>query len=392
MKIKLIIISLVLVITAFSCNLPGSGMITETPAVVTSEPHSLESTPTSTKPPVEMPAETTPVSEVTPQPAPALPVVYGNRTVDPAEVVLIDPGDGTELQRISAPGLGYGGFGGASRSSVVYVEEDFQKVYHLLFDGTLQELDFLNPEGEVLDGVFLPSPDGLRIAHGAVLSFDPSGDHVQLVVVNIDGSGEQILVDEHQTDRLTRPTPIKWSTDGDHLYFMNVFVGVGGYGGTDLHRVEIATGSSEILLADQNCLCSTSVSPDEARAVRAVKDDHLSLVIKNLDTGVEERLDFPTTYTETWEMVWAPDSSALLVTLGLGDWEADQYSLAKVDMESLEISFLFTEDDRLMRPMAWHVMETIWLNDRDGNLWRMDAASQALTLVATDAWVIPYSQ
>jgi len=91
-------------------------------------------------------------------------------------------------------------------------------------------------------------------------------------------------------------------------------------------------------------------------------------------------------------MVWAPDDSALLVTLGQGMWEMDAYSVIKIDMASLTVTYLVTEDANLMRAVAWQAPETIWFNAKDGALWRMDAESLALTMTATDAWAIAISR
>ena len=91
-------------------------------------------------------------------------------------------------------------------------------------------------------------------------------------------------------------------------------------------------------------------------------------------------------------MVWAPDDSALLVTLGQGMWETDAYSVIKIDMASLEVSYLVTDDPSLMRAVAWQVPETIWFNDREGTLWRMDSADLTLTMVAADAWALAISR
>lgn len=385
MNRNLLFSGLVLIFAALACNLPGRNELPETPSALnTPEAHLPEETLT--------PTESTPIVLPTEEPESAQPIIYADRLVDPPELVFLDPFNGDEIERITAPELGYGLIGGATDTSVFYVDEAFQQAYRLLFDGSRQVLDFLIPEGEYFDGVILPSPDGSKVAYGGVLSYDPSGDHVQLKVVNVDGTEEQILVDAHLTDRLTRPTPIKWTDDGQYLFYMNVFVGVGGYGGTDLYSVEIATGESQLIFPDLNCLCSTSVSPDNTKAVRAVMEAPLSLVIKDVAAGTEETIHFPPQYVEAWEMVWAPDSSTLLVTLGMGNWEDDRYSLARINMDSLEMDFLITDDDRLLRPAAWHVMETIWLNDRDGNLWRMDAESLEMTLIENDARLISYSR
>jgi hypothetical protein len=172
---------------------------------------------------------------------------------------------------------------------------------------------------------------------------------------------------------------------------MNVIEGVEGFGGTDLYRVRIDSGVREEIFDDLNCLCSTSVSPNDSTAVRFMQHGTPVMVLKDLATGEEAFVSFPGKYLQAWDIVWAPDSSALIVTMGLGNWEADAYSVIRVDLDSLAQTFLITDDSRLLRAVVWPVMETVWLNDTAGNLWRMNPSTLDLTLTASEAWIIPPS-
>lgn len=391
-KNRIWIIGLILFVMSLACNFPVGS-----PPQTTPHPGSLP-TPTAENiphgPDLSEPTSTEKVMDEPPAaPAPDIPLAYGDRTSNPAQVVLLDPRDGSPIQRLDAPGLGWGGNGGVTADGIFYVDAAYQHAYHLAFDGSLQILDFLNPEGGTFSGVMLPSPDGRKIALGAVLSFDAEGARIQLKVVHRDGTGERILLDEIvEEERPIRPTPIKWSSDGQHLYYMHVIEGVEGFGGTDLYRIEIATGEEEMLFPDLNCLCSTAVSPDETKAVRFMQHGTPVLVIKDLLTGEEQFVSFPGQYLQAWDILWAPDSSALAVTLGLGNWEADRYSLVRVNLADLSQTFLITKDPRLLRGALWSVMDTIWLNDSDGNLWRMVSDGSGLTLTASEAWIIPPSE
>ncbi len=389
MKLRLFVIVVVLALSVLACNLPGGSEPSPEPPLTaiptpTMEPAADSALPTST--------EAVPLATVSMEGAPPLPIVYGDRTVVPNQVVLLNPLDGTPISRLDAPELGWGGNGGVAENSLFYIDADYETAYRLTFSGVRQELLFLNPDGGYFEGVLLPSPDGLRMAVGSVLSFDASGAHVRLSVINIDGTGEKILIDEILPERPTRPTPIKWSEDGQSLFYMNVIEGVEGFGGTDLLRVDIDSGIREKIFADLNCLCSTSVSPDDSMAVRFMQHGTPVMVLKDLATGEEQFVSFPGKYLQAWDIVWAQDSRALIVTLGLGNWEADAYSVIKVDLDSLEQTFLITDDPRLLRAVVWPIMETIWLNDTDGNLWRMDSSTLNLTLTASEAWIIPSSE
>ncbi len=153
--------------------------------------------------------------------------------------------------------------------------------------------------------MILPSPDGSKIAQGAVLSFDSSGSQVQLKVVDVDGSDEQILVDL-TLDRPLRPTPIKWSEDGETLYYMNVMEGIEGYGGQDLFKVYLDTSIQEQTFPETSPLVSTSVSPNETYAARAVPGDPTGILIRDLVNLTNQTVTLPEKYKQVWQMVWAP--------------------------------------------------------------------------------------
>jgi hypothetical protein len=386
-KKQLWLITAFLILASLACSLPWQSTSTSTSSTDTDVPHTIEETIAPTEDVmVETPMETTEVPDQT------LPIVYGDRSTDPPQLVVLDPLDGSEIMRLDAPDLGYGGIGGVSGSGIFYLDADYQQAYRVGFNNTLQELLFLNPDGGYFEGVILPSPDGTQIAKGAVLSFDTDGSHVQFLTVNIDGTDERVLLDKPALDRPLRPTPIKWSEDGLSIYYTNVIEGIEGYGGLDLIKVDVAVGTSEVIFPDSGGLNSTSVSPGEVYAARAVSGEPLSIVIRDLATGIDQTVTFPMKYRQAWNMVWAPDASSLLVTIGLGNWENDEYSIVKIDPVTLDMTFLITDDDTLPRVVAWQVPETIWLNDTDGNLWKMDSTTLTMTLVAGDVYVIPISR
>ncbi len=383
MKNKFWLAVAALIVASLACSFPGQS--TPTPTSDVEVPHTTEETSAPTESvTAEVPMATTEVPDL------PLPLVYGDDTTDPPQLVVLDPSDGSEIMRLDAPNLGYSGT--VSGNGVFYIDVDNQNAFRVGFDNTLQALPFLNPDGGYFEGVILPSPDGTQIAKGAVLSFDASGSHVQLLTVNTDGTGERILLDDPALDQPLRPQPIKWSADGQSVYYMDVMEGVEGYGGLDLFKVDLATASSETIFANTGTMNSTFVSPGEIYAARADFGDPLSIVIRDLATGTDQTVTFPPKYRQAWEMVWAPDASSLLVTVGLGNWEDDQYSVVKIDPVTLEMTFLTTDDDTLLRAVAWQVPETIWLNDISGALWKMDSTTLAMTMIAGNARLLPISR
>jgi hypothetical protein len=382
-KVGLAII--VLILAGLACNLPWQS--TPTP---TEEAPASHSTEMETETAAAKTAETEEVPDVTAAPSglPS-PIVFHAAP----ELVVLNPLDGAELMRLPAANFGFAGNGGVSGNGVFYVNSDYDQAYRVGFDGVQQELSFLNPGGGSFAGVILPSPDGTQIAQGAVLNFTAEGSDNQLKTVNVDGTGELVLVAETGLEQPLRPTPVKWSADGAALYYMNVIEGIEGFGGLDLLKVDLTTGGVEMIFPDSGGLTSTSVSPGETYAARAVSGDPLSIVIRDLAAGVDQTVSLPAKFKQAWQMVWAPDDSALLVTLGLGMREADENSVARIDPKTLDIKFLISDDPTLPRAVAWQVPETIWFNDRDGALWRMDAVSLATTpVVPSDARVISISR
>ncbi len=390
MKKQIGLAGMVFILATLACSLPGQGTPGLTATAETTVPHSTEiaaeteTATTDTEAAGETPGSTAEVSDL------PVPVVYH---AAPELLVALDPLNGTELMRLPAANFGLAGYGGVTGNGVFFIDSDYTQAYRVGFDGTLQELTFLNPDGGSFEGVILPSSDGAQIAHGAVLDFTAEGSSSQLKVVHSDGTGERVLVEETDRDQPVRPTPIKWSQDGQALYYMNVIEGVEGFGGLDLLRVDLATGSVETIFPDSGSLRSTSVSPGDVYAARAVASEPLSIVIRDLAAGTDRTVTLPAKFKQSWQMVWAPDASALLVTVGLGNWEADEYSVIRLDPVTLALETLIADDPSLPRAVAWQVPETIWFNDRDGALWRMDAETlTTTTLFASDAPVISISR
>lgn len=380
MKNKAWFISFILILALSACSLPTQAV--ETPTVEeTSIAHSTEAIATET----EVAAETAVATETPELP---LPIVYGTGE----ELVILDPATGVEVSRITAPGFGFGWNAFVTGNGVFYVDNNYQNAYRVGFDGAVQELTFLNPDGGYFIGEILPSSDGQKIAHGAIPSYAPEGMQALLKVFNVDGSGEQVLVDQMLEIPL-RPTPIKWSVDGEAVYYMNVVEGIEGYGGRDLYKVELGTNLTEGIFPNADGLVSTSVSPNETYAARAVISDPPSITIRDLVNGTNQTVTLPEKQPQVWQMVWAPDESALLVTVGQGLWtEDDVYSIIRIDLTTLALSYLIEDNVALLRAVAWQVPETIWLMDATSTLWMMNAADQTLSRVASDVSFIAISQ
>ncbi len=132
------LVVLILVLSLSACSYPTQAV--ETPTLdETSVAHSTEEIVTET----EVATETT---AATAAPELPLPIVYGVGE----ELVVLDPATGAEVNRLAAPGFGYGGNGGVTENGVFYVDSDYQNAFRVGFDGVVQELLFLNPDGGYL--------------------------------------------------------------------------------------------------------------------------------------------------------------------------------------------------------------------------------------------------
>lgn len=269
-------------------------------------------------------------------------VVLADFKTDPAGLSVVDPATGIALSNFTAPGLTQSSEQWAAGNYLFYLDSSTQMAHRATFDGTILDMPFVNPGGNFFEGQILPSPDGERIAWGTT-AFEPNaaGDtHIQVTVANVDGTGAQILLDKRLADSVL-PQPVQWSRDGSYLYFTDEPYGIGGYilfwGGPDLQQVDLATGTITEVLPDQGCLCAMSLSPDDAMLAIIVGIDPLELVLRNILDGTERRTQLESEHWQAGNIVWSPDSKALMYTMAIGDPEKEAYSIVRVDAATLAI-------------------------------------------------------
>ncbi len=401
MKNKWIMALVVLILVTLAC-VPGAPNPTD-PVTVPTEtetgPVVLPSDTETAPPVVEEPTDALeptiePTATETP-PEPLRPVVYYQYPADPSLVTVVDPSTGAVLRTFSAPGPGWMGEGAVGGESIFYITSTGTALYRVGFDGVVQDLTFAHPTPGFFDAVILPSPDGQRIAWGSVLSMDASGTDVELKVANIDGSDLRVLLDGRMTES-RRPSPIKFSNDGQYLYYTNMPYGIGGYilfyGGPDLIRINTTTLVAETILPDNKCLCAMEFSPDESKVARIDRSGgSLSLVVHEMAGGAETRFSFPVKYTQAGGIIWSPDGNNLMLTLALGNPDTEVYSVVKIDLVTSVMTYFLSDDARCLRTREWVDPDVAWLSDKDYNVYRMDAATGALTWHAANGYVISNS-
>jgi len=394
MKMKLVAIISVLLMISLACGVA-------TPTVTVPVEHTLE-----TEPPVEATTETSALTEETAAPTeeptatetspePLRPVVYYQYNSDPSLVTVADASTGAIIRTFAAPITGWVPDGAVGGESIFYITNTGTSLLRVGFDGVVQDLGFTHPSPGFFDASILPSPDGQKIAWGSVLNMDTTGTDIILKVANIDGSNVVTLLDGHMAES-RRPSPIKFSDDGQSLYYTNMPYGIGGYilfyGGPDLIKINLTTLVAETILPSNNCLCAMEFSPDESKVARIDRTGSgLSLVVHEISSGTETTFPFPAKYTQAGDILWSPDEGSIMLTLALGNPDAEAYSVVKIDLATSAVTYFLSDDTRCIRTREWVAPEVVWLSDKDYNVYRMDAATGALTWHASDGYVISNS-
>jgi hypothetical protein len=419
---RLLLAPLFLVFAMLACNLAPGGTVKPTTTDTQQAAHQAEPTqppavptellplPTSgitviaptavgaTQPPLPTQALPAPTTVVQPPAtaAPAGPIVLAKVSTDlsqPAALRLVDPITGMTQASFQATGLSQGPSPLVGRSSVFFTDFNSSGVHRVGFDGTAQDLTFMTPENKIFDGMFLPSPDGSRIAWSNQVSQDANNLHIQLVVANVDGSNRKVLLDENRSIP-TRPVPVRWSNDGRSLYYSNIPYGIGGYilffGGSDLIKVDVATGKVLQNLLGSGCLCAAAVSPDETRVayIQRPESDQLNIMLKDVNGGNPVKANLPVGHGQAGAIVWAPDSQSFLVTAARGEPDNEAYTVILFHAADLSSKVLIPDDARLLEAALWPAAGVVWLNDKDNNAWRMDPSTGSLTQSSTGERVL----
>lgn len=384
MKTRLLILVVILIAASQAC--------TANPATQTVLPPM----PTDQSAATQVPVESTPVSFPTDTAQPE-PTVEPTAVSQPAVVTLVSVGGagptvtladahtGEPVATFPAPGLNETNQAFAVTDGIVYKNDDGTLVKEAKTDGSTRDLEFMNPERKFLDAAIMPSSDGTRIAWGAVDNVDQSDNSLNVVLktANVDGSGVNDLLVENRKEWF-RPQPWQWSADGQSLYFSNVMYGIGGYilfgGGTDLQKIDLASHAITEIVPQRNCLCPTTLSPDETLVAYLDRTDAGQVLhIREVNGGADRSLPMDSKYAQAGSILWSPDGASLVLTLAVGDYEKEAYSVVKVDVQTLALQVLVPDDTRLLQTQVWPVQDVIWLDDASHNVWRLDPVSGTLT-------------
>lgn len=237
------------------------------------------------------------------------------------------------------------------------------------------------PELELIDSLTSVSPDGkwtTSISQRPVSQSDIQ--QVFIVASTTDTTVKWIAEDTLQPDGLAYhwPIPLYWSTKHPFLYFSHQYSGDGcftaqNFRGSDLWRTNLDTGEVEQLSPKVGYWLV--ISPDE-RTLAYMAYSQGGLVLRDLESGNERQtgFDIDTQYAgETVyksNLIWAPDSSSLLVTAEIGACSGNSmYSIIKIDVPTLSQTTLINESSRNLKTVTWTEAERAELLDDSGNEW-----------------------
>jgi len=286
----------------------------------------------------------------------------------------VDPDTGDELTTVSVPGW-----------------EKF-KTIQLAGGQIFYETDIgvrrTSPGGEADDLVFvegrsfLPSRDGSWIAWGGCRP-DPGlpACHNRIEVSRADGSERRMVFDEEH-DEPIEARPFEWSEDGRYLYLYHYNPIAAASYPFDIRRVDLETGGVTPLLG-QGDLSDLQLSPDDSMvAYSRLGPEPRTLSLLDLTTGRETEVTLDADHRQAGGIVWAPDSSALAITEGIGVMAREATAVVRVDLQDMRLRTLLPDDPRQLRTLLWLDENWIILGSGTGNnggVWRLDATTGELT-------------
>lgn len=216
-----------------------------------------------------------------------------------------------------------------------------------------------DPTANVYIAGFLPSPNGERVAIGVFFGdLNSFSGRSEVLIIDRDGTQSLLYTETYaQGERIVQP--VHWTADGRYIYTVTQPFGIGGYilfwGGISLTRLDVTTGESVVIFPeDASCFCPFSISPDsQYLAWIDTREAQMTLYILDLlsdTTFVTHPLD--PTHTQAGSIVWSPFSNALLYTSAAGNFDAEVYSVIRVNLDG-STETLLNNDPRLLESSMW---------------------------------------
>jgi ABC-type glycerol-3-phosphate transport system substrate-binding protein len=204
----------------------------------------------------------------------------------------------------------------------------------------------------------------------------------RLTVASQDGSRSYTLVDEWVAfgQGYKLPRPLAWfgmsSTEYPVLYWTYVPVIDNCqtfYNGTDLHRLDLQSGTAQRLLDDVGTWLA--ISPDQSRAA-VVSGARLG--IYDLSSGQGHFTDLPD--GQAGQVIWSPDGREVALTIadreGNGSLcataQSTTHTILRIDADTLEVRLRLAHEARRLVTQSWSQLGLIKLTDPEAKSWLLD--------------------
>lgn len=232
------------------------------------------------------------------------------------------------------------------------------------------------------------SPGGHWVARW-LIAFDDQQNtrYLRFWIERADGLRRYVLFDawEPMALGMTVPRIVRWSSDGQHVYYTNqpspdgcvMFVN-----GWDLWRVDLSDGSQEQLVEAAGLMIF--LSPGETTLLYESREGY-GLTLRDLESSGEQFVpldigeDVEADDLDVVSAVWSPDESAILVTVYNGGCPPPEggpgmaFTIVRVELSDLSARTLI-EHDKERQPVvvSWPEPDRAVVQFAEGSYWLMD--------------------
>jgi len=268
-----------------------------------------------------------------------------------------------------------------TRSALYVLGYDFS-------EGLPPQVYAITPAGEVtLRDEFGPLPTGLAATEAgggagylawSIFDWTAEPPSTGLYITAL-GDMNTLTVAEQQTPEGWNFVPVRWSTDGQRLYYVEEPTGLGGYilfdGYSSLYVYDMGTGEASVVVPNSRAglICIDDLSPDEQFIAHHCDLDRVA--VTNLETGESTEIAAPPDVTDATlagSAVFSPDGSRVAFGLARGTPEDERgYLVVTDDLGGTSRLLTTTQESAVYRVLAWLDADTLLVEQSgaDNTLW-----------------------
>lgn len=198
------------------------------------------------------------------------------------------------------------------------------------------------------------------------------------------GDMNTVTAAEQQTPEGWNFVPVRWTADGQRLYYAEEPSGLGGYipfdGYSSLYVYDMTTGEPSVVVPNSRAgmICIDDLSPDEQHIAHHCDIDRMA--VTNLETGESTEITAPDEAADAGfagGAVFSPDGSRLAFGLALGNPDDERgYLVVTDDLSGSSRLLATTEESAVYRVLAWLDDDTLLVEQSgfDNTLWTISAS------------------